>query len=300
MNIDKLVKKLENSNPSIILYGPKGVGKKHTALRIAKALLCGKNPACGKCEECKRVEHENHPDVIIIKPEIDEIKKTMGSEIRVSQIREDVLDKIIFSNAESKKRLIIIDQAHRLNRESGNVLLKSVEEPPKDTIFMLLTPNLHSMLPTIVSRCQTISVPPLSDQELTDITKISSNNKLIEYACGSVTALEFYISIEEDLEKLINFIDAKDKSFSDINKIVSSLASNIKGETKAEEIENSEYVFCLIIKHLLKKVQNNPERSKDILPAIQEINSISKKIYTNTASSMVIENMLLELTVRSI
>lgn len=300
MNVDSIIKKLETKNPSLVLYGPKGVGKKYTALQIVKATLCGNNPACGTCNECKRIEHENHPDVIIIKPEADEEKDKKGREISISQIREDVLDKMIFSSSEGKKRFVIIDQAHRLNRSSGNALLKSVEEPPKDTIFMLLTPNLYSMLPTILSRCELISIPPLSNEKLAQISKVPVDHKLIGYADGSVSALKFYLSIEEDTQRLIDFMDAKDRSFSDISSISSSLAESVKGATKAEDMENAEYVFSFIIKHLLNKAQNEPERAKAIVPVIQEINTISKKLYTNTSISMVIENMLLELVVRSI
>ncbi len=300
MNADNLIKKLETSNPSILLHGPKGIGKNYTAFQIVKAVLCGKNPACGTCNECRKIESKNHPDVIVIQPEADEETNKKGQEIGVDQVRKGVLDKIIYANAGGKKRFVIIDQAHRLNKSSGNALLKAVEEPPKDTIFILLTSNLHSMLPTIISRCEVTSVPPLSDNKIAEILGIPTNHELIEYANGSVTALQFYISIEEQIKNLVDFIDGKNKSFSDINNIVFNLAESIKGSTKAEDIGNAEYIFAFIIKHLLKKAKSSPEKSKIIVPVIQEINTISKKLYTNTSASMVMENMLLELAVRSI
>jgi len=156
------------------------------------------------------------------------------------------------------------------------------------------------MLPTIISRCEVTSIPPLSDNKIAEILNIPKNHELIEYAEGSATALKFYISIEEQIKDLVAFIDQKDKFFSDINNIVFSLAENIKGSTKAEEMENAEYIYAFIIKHLLKKAKSSPERSKIIVPVIQELNTIAKKLYTNTSASMVMENMLLELAVRSI
>lgn len=300
MELNKIINKLETSNPSLILHGPKGVGKKHTAFEIVKSVLCGSTPYCGTCEECRKVDSGNHTDVIILKPQSDEEKDKKGKDISIEQVREDVLDKIVFSSSSGKKRFVIIDQAHRLNQSSGNALLKSVEEPPKDTVFILLTPSLHSMLKTIISRCLVISIPPLRPEKLAEILSIDKNHPLLPYADGSVSALRYYLSIEEQLGSLKQLLDTKYKPFNIISETAGSLAESAKGITKADEIENMEYIFAFVIKHLLNKAKNVDIDQDSIISAINEINRLSKALYSNTSASMVLENMLLELSLRSV
>ncbi len=300
MELDKIISKLEISNPSLILHGPKGVGKKHMAFEIVKSVLCGKRPYCGTCEECRKVDNGNHTDVIVLRPEADEEKDKKGKDISIEQVREDVLDKMIFSSSSGKKRFVIIDQAHRLNQSSGNALLKSVEEPPKDTVFILLTPSLHSMLKTIVSRCLVISVPPLKSEKLAEILSIEKDHHLLGYADGSVSALRYYLSIEDQLTGLKQLLDSKYKPFNIISDTATSLTESAKGITKADEIENMEYIFSFITKHLLNKAKENETDQSKIINAISEITRLSKALYSNTTSTMVLENMLLELSARSI
>lgn len=141
-----------------LFSGPEGVGKRTTALELARALTClhpGPDGACGGCSSCRKLlaDPPVHPDVILIEPD--------GRYIKTDQIRF-MQAEMYARPAESSVRVAIIDGADRMNAESGNRLLKLLEEPPAYAVIVLLTSNLAGVLPTIVSRCQVVNFPPLS------------------------------------------------------------------------------------------------------------------------------------------
>jgi DNA polymerase-3 subunit delta' len=110
-------------------------------------------PACGRCKSCRQIAADSHPDWIRIRPE--------RSGIRIGQVRE-LLRIIALRPYAARYRLVLLHDAHRLNPSAGNALLKALEEPPSNTIFILLTDHLSELLPTIVSRCQRIPFHPIA------------------------------------------------------------------------------------------------------------------------------------------
>ena len=153
---------------AILLLGRTGVGKHDFALEVSRALLCQNtinNEACGICPSCLWFAEGTHPDFRLITPEsdddIDETPKkktTKKSQISVSQIRQ-LFDYLSLSNHQvGAKRIILISPAETLNQASANALLKMLEEPPVNTIFILVTSQSQRLLPTILSRCQTIEM----------------------------------------------------------------------------------------------------------------------------------------------
>jgi DNA polymerase-3 subunit delta' len=142
-----------------LFTGPDGVGKRTTALKFAKAVLCGKGDgdSCGECSSCLKMEGLNHPDLLVVEPR--------GGQILVDQVRE-VQDRVLFRPLEGEARMIILDSAHNLNPQASNALLKILEEPPRGNIFVLVASSESSLLPTIVSRCQRLYFGPLMDHEV--------------------------------------------------------------------------------------------------------------------------------------
>jgi len=110
-------------------------------------------PACGRCRACKKIKSANHPDILHLKP--------TGDTIKVKQIR-DLLDTLALKPFEAKTRVVILQDAHALNPSAGNALLKALEEPPAETLFILTTGELSDLMPTIVSRCQHVRFRPLA------------------------------------------------------------------------------------------------------------------------------------------
>ena len=117
------------------------------------------NP-CGSCKACKKIESGNHPDIIRIKPN--------GNFIRIEQIR-DLGNIIALKPYEAKMRVVIISDAQHMTPEAGNALLKSLEEPPERTIFILTANQVSDLVPTIVSRCQHIRFNPISLKSITSM-----------------------------------------------------------------------------------------------------------------------------------
>ena len=142
-----------------LFAGPAGVGKRTVAIHFAKSINClelGENP-CGSCLACRKADAGNHPDLQIVGPS--------GAWIRIDQIRE-LQKRIIFRPLEGVRKIAILLEAERMNLEAANCLLKTLEKPPAESVLILLTSNLDSLLPTIRSRCQIIKFNPLPPYEL--------------------------------------------------------------------------------------------------------------------------------------
>ena len=144
---------------SYILAGLRGTGKTTVARILAKCLNCEKGPTvqpCGECVACKEIADSRAMDVM----EIDAASRT-----KVDQTRE-LLEMVSYSPVRDRYKILIIDEAHMLSKASFNALLKTLEEPPPNVIFVLATTELHKVLPTIVSRCQVFEFRRVSAAEL--------------------------------------------------------------------------------------------------------------------------------------
>ena len=139
-----------------LLAGEKGSGKKMLAGIFARTLQCeahGSEP-CGKCHSCIQAESGNQPDIIYVNHE------KPGS-ISVDDIRGQVNGDIQIKPYSSPYKIYIIDEAEKLTQQAQNALLKTIEEPPAYAIIMLLTANEGMLLPTIKSRCVTLTMKPV-------------------------------------------------------------------------------------------------------------------------------------------
>ena len=139
-----------------LFVGPQGVGRELAALALAASLNCP-NGGCGTCDVCARVLRRSHPDVYTIAPE--------GAQILVDQVRV-VRENAYLSPYEGAVKVFIFEDAHRLNPAASNALLKVLEEPPADVVFVLVTESPDDLLPTVVSRCRRIDFFPLGPAEI--------------------------------------------------------------------------------------------------------------------------------------
>jgi DNA polymerase-3 subunit delta' len=147
--------------PSLIFAGPEGVGKRRTALALAQVLNCDRpvtteagRDACGECSPCKRIARGVHADVLVVEP-------GDSGTIKLDQVRE-AIDRTAYRPFEGRRRLVMIDRADALNVEAQNALLKTLEEPPPASVFVLITDRPDMLLPTVRSRCQRLRFGPLS------------------------------------------------------------------------------------------------------------------------------------------
>lgn len=160
-----LNKSLENNNLShaYLFYGPSGVGKKSTAVELAKSLNCSQSGPvdnCGNCVSCRKIDQGLHPDIFIVSP-TKTSPTVRESAIRIEDIRE-LQKKLNFMPYEGKIKVAIIDEADKMNLQAANTFLKTLEEPPRFTLIILVASNLHQLLPTLVSRCQGVKFAPLT------------------------------------------------------------------------------------------------------------------------------------------
>lgn len=142
-----------------LFQGERGTGKQEIALLMAKTLFCdnrqGVNP-CNECNNCKRIESGNHPDVHWIEPEGLSISKE-----QVNHLQKE----FSFTGVESNRKVYVVKHADTMTVNAANSLLKFLEEPSKQTTAMMLTENSRAILPTIRSRCQVIDLKPLNPQQ---------------------------------------------------------------------------------------------------------------------------------------
>jgi DNA polymerase III subunit delta' len=141
---------------ALMISGHDGVGKLNLALCFASYLLCGgpkvSDIRCGRCESCRLVDAGTHPDLIRIEP------PEPGKAITIDRIR-DLAETLSLSFQYNQYRIVILRHADRLNRAAANALLKTLEEPGKGTVLLLLTARYWDLPATITSRCQRLDIP---------------------------------------------------------------------------------------------------------------------------------------------
>lgn len=142
---------------ALLFTGPQGVGKYHLAQHLAKQLLCLQpfaESACGYCKSCLLVAAGHHPDLLELKSE---------HSIGVDAVRE--LSQFMQGTPQQGgARVVLLPQAHKMTEAAANALLKTLEEPGRDSFLLLQTAYEQQLLPTILSRCQRWLVAPVNDQ----------------------------------------------------------------------------------------------------------------------------------------
>jgi len=224
---------------SYMFSGPDGVGKKLVALEFAKLLNCTsdkKNAFSGDCEcgSCRKVDRGIHPDVVLV--EYEGVK-----DIKVDQIREGIEVKLFLKPFEGRFKVVIVDESERMNRSAQNAFLKTLEEPPPNSVIVLLTSRVHTLLPTIRSRCQIIRFSPLPQETVVQIleekTELSGAEALLSSRLSEGSpglALKFDTEIIEWRKELLMRVSELDcRSASQIDGLAESvLSGNAQGDTE--------------------------------------------------------------------
>lgn len=160
-HIVRTLKNALNENKIAHAYlfcGPRGTGKTSMARIFAKALNCteGFGHQCNQCENCIAINEGKHPDVI----EIDAASNRGIDDIR------DLISKVKYAPIMGKFKIYIIDEVHMMTTEAFNALLKTLEEPPANVVFILATTEPYKLMPTILSRCQRYDFSKVSDGDI--------------------------------------------------------------------------------------------------------------------------------------
>jgi DNA polymerase-3 subunit delta' len=150
---------------SLLFDGPEGIGKRATALALAAAINCQQpgmdGDACGTCSSCKRIARAQHPDIVSLAP------NEKGS-ITVEMAR-DVIGQASYRPFEARRRVVVIDEADALLPPAQNALLKTLEEPPPSSMFVLISARPDSLLETVRSRCPRVRFGRLGAADLAEV-----------------------------------------------------------------------------------------------------------------------------------
>ena len=211
--------------PSLIFAGPEGVGKRLAAVALAQLLNCpnvlagssgdaeaiddlfgprtappAATDACGTCRSCTRIARGVHADILLIEP------GDTGA-IKVDQVR-DAIDKTAYRPFEGRRRVVIVDDADEVLPEAQNALLKTLEEPPAASMFVLVTSRPDLLLPTVQSRCQRLRFGRLTPGEIADVlTERHGYNVSDAHAAASVADGSVGVALDEASEE---FAEARD------------------------------------------------------------------------------------------
>jgi DNA polymerase-3 subunit delta' len=148
-----------------LFAGPEGSGKQLAARAFVAALLCERG-GCGECRACRLALEDRHPNVVLVEPE--------GRDIRVGEGPDEdgtarwVVARAYLTAPEPGRKLFRVEQADRMTEEAADVLLKALEDPPPDTVFVLSSARPDEIPETIRSRCQTVAFRPLSESFVAD------------------------------------------------------------------------------------------------------------------------------------
>jgi DNA polymerase-3 subunit delta' len=194
---------------ALMLQGADGLGKKHFAAWLAAAVLCEHSQStlefCGACASCKLIAAGSHPDFVWVAPEEEK------TQIAVDQIRA-VSERLSKTSFRRGYKIAIVEPAHQMTPGAANSLLKTLEEPTRESLLILITSRPSALMPTVRSRCQKITIRRPATAEalhwLQQETGKSAPPALLEFAGGApLRALEFsdgrFAALDEDMRRAV-------------------------------------------------------------------------------------------------
>lgn len=228
---------LNKISHAYLFTGPRGTGKTSTARIFAKSLNCKEGPTvtpCGKCENCIDITNSTPMDVI----EID------AASNRKVEDAQNILEKVMYAPVNSRYKIYIIDEVHMLSSTAFNALLKTLEEPPKNVIFILATTEVHKVLDTIKSRCQRYDFKRITTSDIVNhLRKISdkeginiTDDALMTIAKNSAGGMRDSIALLDQLSVL----DGEEAITTDaINNLLGRLSFDVLNELTGAIVNSS-------------------------------------------------------------
>ena len=247
---------------SIIFSGPKGIGKSKLALTFSEQLMQDKKSITSHDLLSNFAASSNSKKVYICKREFDEATNKYKSAISIDQIRK-MKEFFSLSQTEYNWRIAIIDAADEMNESSSNAILKLLEEPPNKSIIILISHNYYSLKSTIISRCQKITLKPLSENEMGEFLSKEVNNQeeinLITSLSEGIPSLALNLTKEETLntyKRLIDLVSNTENSTqSQIFDLIESQKFGNQNEASLDLID----LILILIRRVIRSLLNDEE-----------------------------------------
>lgn len=251
----------------LLFAGQDGVGKQTTAKAFANRLLCSQPAgldACGRCGHCIRFGEGTHADYVVIE-RLQKSDGTVEKMIKVDQVRA-LQRTLSLKSFEGGTRVILILDADRMNTSTANALLKTLEEPPEDSVFILTSNATTALLPTIISRCQLVRFAPLTESALLDIVSERTLDPsidlsgVISQANGSASRLNTLINVDiQDFRKeCLVRIEQLARSGSDIDVL------DFAEKDAADKKRQAPYLVLDLLQHRYRNALIKPHRDNAI------------------------------------
>lgn len=242
-----------------LFTGPRGTGKTSTARILAKSLNCIEGPTvnpCGKCASCVDITNTVPIDVI----EID------AASNRKVEDAQNILEKIQYVPVNGKYKIYIIDEVHMLTNTAFNALLKTLEEPPKNVVFILATTESHKVLDTIKSRCQRFDFRRITTDDIAKHLRYISDKENIKISDGALYSIaKNSAGGMRDSIALLDQVsilgESKEITEDDINNLLGRISFDVLNEM-AQYIIDSDSINAVKI---LEKVYNSGNEPVQIL-----------------------------------
>ncbi len=249
---------MDRISHAYLFTGPRGTGKTSTARIFAKSLNCEKGPTitpCNECENCRNITNSIPIDVI----EID------AASNRSVNDADEIIQKVALAPVNSRYKIYIIDEVHMLTNQAFNALLKTLEEPPKNVIFILATTEVHKVLDTIKSRCQRFDFKRITTEDISkhlryisDKEGINITDDALSYiAQNSAGGMRDSIALLDQLSVLNSTDSAIDVE--DINRLLGRLSFDSLSNL-FEKISHSEQNGALEILNSIYNQGNEPSQ----------------------------------------
>jgi len=240
---------------SLIFAGPEGVGKRMAAVALAQLANCpapAGEDACGVCRSCTRIARGVHADVVVVEP------GETGS-IKIEQIR-DAIEATAYRPFEGRRRVVIIDGADAIVTQGQDALLKTLEEPPSTSLFVLVTSRPDVLLPTVLSRCQRLRFGRLAPADVAAV--LIGEHQYAEadaYAAAALSDGSIGVAIEGGADA---FVDAREPAAGLLERVAASddprrrlegakaLTASFRGGSDREELARRLRALSSILRDL--------------------------------------------------
>lgn len=297
-----------------LFTGPKGVGRRTLAIRLAQALNCPQPrdiaEPCGTCRTCRLLDRMEHPDLSVVQAE------RIGGTLKVDQVRE-LQQRLHLATYEAEHRIALLLRFEEANLNAANAMLKTLEEPPAKVVLMLTAESAEALLPTITSRCEILKLRPLPLKttsrglhERWGLVQEEAN--LLAHVSGGRPGYALRLRAEpEQMQQRTIWLDDQQRLLSANRVVRFDYAAGLSKDK--EEMENALQVWLSFWRDVLLRVSGarspliNPDREEEIEHLTQRVGRAAAKkvvatlentlslLKTNVNPRLALEVLLLEL-----